>query len=202
MSNTELRELVASLAVAQRETDRQLKETDRQLKETGLQLKETDRQLRETGSQLKETDRKLTRLESVFGMQFGRMTEAILSPGCLKLFQTRGIAVAESMRRLRTAREGEELEIDLLLVNGAVAIMVEMKAAFKVGDVDDLVEDLGRFREFFPKYREHTLHGAVAAFEYLEESDRYAHRKGLFVLRSSEETVAIANPLNFKPRKY
>ena len=34
MTDEELKELVASLAVAQRETDRQLKETGRQLKET------------------------------------------------------------------------------------------------------------------------------------------------------------------------
>jgi hypothetical protein len=69
----------------------------------------------------------------------------------------------QSRRRLCTAREGEELEIDLLLVNGAAAIVVEMQAAFKVGDVNDRVEDWGRFREFFPKYREPTWYGAVAA---------------------------------------
>jgi hypothetical protein len=174
MSSAELRELVASLVLAQKETDRQLK----------------------------ETDQKLNRLEGLFGMQFGRLTEAILSPGCLKLFQKRGIAVVESMRRLHTSREGENLEIDLLLVNATEAVVVEMKAAFKVRDVDDLVEDLEKFRKFFPKYNKHTLYGAVASFEYLEDSDRYAHRNGLFVLTSSEETVAIANPLNFKPKRF
>ena len=42
MTDEELKELVASLAVAQRETDRQLKETDRQLRK---QLKELGKQI-------------------------------------------------------------------------------------------------------------------------------------------------------------
>ncbi|CAN2045550.1 DUF3782 domain-containing protein [Candidatus Magnetomoraceae bacterium gMMP-1] len=54
MTDINLKELVASLAVSQKETDRQLKETDRQ-------LKETDRQLKETDKQWKETDRMLTK---------------------------------------------------------------------------------------------------------------------------------------------
>ena len=42
MTDAELKELVASLAIAQRENDRQLKETDRQLHK---QLKELGRQI-------------------------------------------------------------------------------------------------------------------------------------------------------------
>ena len=49
MTDEELKDLVASLAVAQRETDRQLKETDRQLKETDRQLR---KQLKELGKQI------------------------------------------------------------------------------------------------------------------------------------------------------
>ena len=45
----ELKELVASLAVAQRETDRQLKETDRQLRK---QLKELGKQIGGLGEKL------------------------------------------------------------------------------------------------------------------------------------------------------
>ncbi|MGK5092636.1 DUF3782 domain-containing protein [Deltaproteobacteria bacterium TL4] len=67
MTDQELKELVASLAIAQKETDRQLKETDQQLKETSREMKEktaeTDRQLKETDRELKEktaeTDRQL-----------------------------------------------------------------------------------------------------------------------------------------------
>ncbi|MGK5090928.1 DUF3782 domain-containing protein [Deltaproteobacteria bacterium TL4] len=67
MTDQELKELVASLAIAQKETDRQLKETSREMKEktaeTDRQLKETDQQLKETSREMKEktaeTDRQL-----------------------------------------------------------------------------------------------------------------------------------------------
>ena len=52
MTDNELKELVASLVLSQKETDRLMKENERifkdQAKETGFQMKETDRLLKET----------------------------------------------------------------------------------------------------------------------------------------------------------
>jgi len=45
MTDDELKELVASLAISQKETDIQIKELSVSQKETGIQLKETDRKL-------------------------------------------------------------------------------------------------------------------------------------------------------------
>jgi hypothetical protein len=80
MTDQELKDLVASLAVQSKETDRivkenaiQLKETDRIIretadmqketanmqKETANMQKETDRQMKETDRQMKETDRRM-----------------------------------------------------------------------------------------------------------------------------------------------
>ena len=59
MTDIELKDLVASLAIAQKETDRQLQETDKQLR---LQLMETDKQLRELGKQIGGLGEKFERL--------------------------------------------------------------------------------------------------------------------------------------------
>jgi hypothetical protein len=70
VTDAELKELVASLAVSQKETDRQLRETKQLQKETerlqketvqiqkelAEQLKETDRQMKETDQRMKERD--------------------------------------------------------------------------------------------------------------------------------------------------
>ena len=45
MSTAELKQLVESIAIFQRETDRQMKETDRQMKETDRKLKELGKQI-------------------------------------------------------------------------------------------------------------------------------------------------------------
>ena len=64
MTDEELKELVASLAVAQRETDRQLKETDRQLR----------KQLKELGKQI-----------GGLGEKFGGFTEGMVLPFMTKI---------------------------------------------------------------------------------------------------------------------
>ena len=64
MTDEELKELVASLAVAQRETDRQLKETDRQLR----------KQLKELGKQI-----------GGLGEKFGGFTEGMALPSMTKI---------------------------------------------------------------------------------------------------------------------
>jgi len=188
MSRSDVNELVASLVLAQKETDRQLKETDRQLKETGQQLK--------------ETDRKIDRIASIFGQQLGRMTEALVEPACLKLFQQRGVEVHQTMRRVRARFEGEEIEIDVLLVNSGELVAIEVKSAFRVEDVNDLLADLERFRRAFPSYAAHKVYGGVAALEFLEDADRFAYRRGLFVLKFTGELMDLVSPPNFKPKAF
>jgi len=103
MTDEELKELVASIAIAQKETDKQLRETDRHFAEMRLvqqenekgfaelrlaqkenekgfaelrlAQKETDKQLRETDRQLKETDRQLTKQLKELGKQIGGLGE-------------------------------------------------------------------------------------------------------------------------------
>lgn len=209
----ELKELAASLTVARAETERALarlaeaaEQAAMQSAETGRELAETDRKLAELAERgdkrAAEMDRHLAQLEGLHGIQFGRLVEAIVAPSCLKLFQERSIQVTETMRRVTKMVEGEELEIDVLLVNAGEVVAVEVKSAFRVRDVQDALDDLERFRKGFSGYSKHTLYGAVAALEYLEESSRYAARKGLFVLNFAGGLMAIANPLNFQAKKF
>jgi len=52
MSTAELKQLIESIAISQRETDRIVKETSLSIKETDRQMKETDRKLKELGKQI------------------------------------------------------------------------------------------------------------------------------------------------------
>jgi hypothetical protein len=198
---------LAKLAEERAESDRALKARLAKLAEQWAETKQmlaaesaATKQL--LAAESAETDRHLRRLEGSVGMQFGRFVEALVEPSCLKLFQQRGIVVNQSMRRVEALVEGQQLEIDVLLVNGSDVVLVEIKSACRVPDVADVLEDLKRFRKGFPLYASHTLYGAVAALEYRAASARYAARKGLFVLRSAGGLMEIANPLNFRAKKF
>ena len=197
-----LEAMIAELIQAQKETDRQLKETGLQMKETHRRMQETDRMIQENQLQMKETDRRNNKLFGQTGYDIGRMVEAMVEPACLKLFRERGIDVSCTMRRLKSPVPGREMEVDILMVNGSELVAVEVKSLMNGGDVTKWIKRLGLFRHSFPQFQNHVVYGAVAALEYGGQSDRFAHKKGLFVLRWADDMMAIANPPNFKGKAF
>ncbi|MGH8497446.1 MAG: DUF3782 domain-containing protein [Methylococcales bacterium] len=126
MTDPELKELVASLAISQRETDRQLRQTDKQISElrktqqdTGKQISElrqaqqqaqqdTSKQIselrqsqQETDRQLKETNRQLSKQLKQLGKQIGGLGEKFGG-------FTEGMAFP-SMSKILTERFGMEV---------------------------------------------------------------------------------------------
>jgi hypothetical protein len=188
VSDAELRQLVASLVMAQKETDRLQKESARQFEASDRQFKATDRRLNE--------------LAGMFGDQLGRLAEAIVEPACLRLFEERGIAVTQTTQRAESARPGAEMEIDVLLANGTEVVAVEVKFSLGVRDVNHFLERLGRFRQAFPQFRDHILYGAMAGLHSRPEVRRYAAGKGLLVLKPSGSMMEIANAPNYRPKRF
>jgi len=215
MTQIEIEQAVESIRTLFRETDRRL---DQRFKETDQRFKETDQRL---DQRIAETDRRLDRrfeatereitalsaqtraVENLFTSQWGRLLEALVKPGVIELFQARGIAVNRSLERPRIRQGGEELEIDLLLVNGDTLVVVEVKSTLRVEDVRKFLEDLKRFPDFFPEYRGYRRFGAVAALSIDESADRYAYRQGLFVLTLGREgLVTLRNDDAFRPQDF
>lgn len=183
-----------------RETDERFRKTDERFRKTGEKLRETDEML---GKRIGETTANLQRLEGLFGSQWGRLIEALVEPGALRLFRERGVDVHRTHRRSESQVNGDNMEVDLILEDESEVVVVEVKSALKVWHVDELLEDLARFTYFFPKYAGYHLYGAVAALSFDEEADRYAYRKGLFVVGvTGDGLVQILNDPSFSPRDF
>ncbi len=187
--------LLRELLKAQKETDRKFQETDRQMQQ---RAQETDRRIQETDRQIQEVNRQLGRL----GGQWGLFVENLVAPSCERLFTERGIPVHMVSRRVLKRKDGDTLEIDVLVVNLGHVVMVEVKSSLRVGDVKELLEDLRRFRHFFPEYADHQLHGAVAGMRIEEGADRFAYRQGLFVLAQTGDSMRILNDDAFEPKSW
>ena len=142
MTDEELKALVASLAISQKKTDRQLKETgtrlnelgeqaDKRLQEMETRLKElgeqTDRQLKETGTRLnelgeqadkrlQETHQQLNELGKQIGglgNKFGGFTEGLALPSMRRILEG-GFGMDTISPRLRRRINGKVLEVDVL----------------------------------------------------------------------------------------
>ena len=184
----EVWEILRKLALSSEETERRMQETDRRMQETDLQMKETDRKLKE-----------VTKAIGRLGNRLGEFVEEMVRPAVVRLFQQRGIAVHQVFRGAYAERDGDAMEIDLLVVNSVDVVLVEVKSELKVDDVKEHMLRLERFKKLFPQYAGFRVMGAVAGMVVAEETARFAYRQGLFVLAQSGDTVTIRNDKDFQP---
>lgn len=186
MSEAELQALVRSI--------QELRESQRESQ------RETDRALRQSKE---ETDRTIRELSGFFSSQWGKLVEALVEPGCVVEFRKRGIAITQSMQRAEGIdSQGRQMEIDVLLVNGEEIVAVEVKTKCKIEDVEEHEDRLERFKEAYPQYRDMAVYGAVAALTFESESDKYAYRRGMFVLKPVEGVAKIVNDDKFQPKAF
>jgi hypothetical protein len=165
--------------------------------------KETERQLQETKQIFKlQNQADSTSNWANSAIDLGEFVEWQVRPAVVRLFQERGIAVHELYPGASARRDGEAIEIDLLVVNTTEAVLVEVKSKLTQADVDEHLERLSKFKRLMPRYGDVQTMGAVAAMVVPEEVARYAYRQGLFVLAQSGESVVILNDQGFQPRAW
>jgi hypothetical protein len=216
MTDDELKELVASLAIAQKETDRQLQETGLQLRETDKQLKETDRQLQKTDKQLQETDRqlRLQRQETDkqlrelgkqiggLGEKFGGFTEGLALPSMSKILTERfGMEVVTP--RFKVRKQGQTLELDVLAYANSeqnAAFVVEVKSHLRPEGIDQLRQILTRFRQLLPEHADKKLYGILAVVDAPEDLRQEVLASGLYLAGIHEDQFQLEVPEDFQPR--
>jgi hypothetical protein len=168
-------------------------------------FRETDRKFKETDARLakhfEETGEDIRQLSALFTGQWGKLIEALVKPDSVRLFRERGIDVHRVFQRGKVQREGETMEIDLILENDEETVVMEVKTTLKVQDVKEFVDKLEEFTAFFPKYGENRVYGGMAAIHIEENADRFAYKQGLFVLTmTGEGMIKIVNGATFRPK--
>jgi len=196
MAQQELREEIREVWALFRDTDRRMKETDERMKETDKIVKETSEQVKETSKKVEQLNETVNALTG----KWGKFVEGLVEPSAVRMFKERGIEVERTSTRNRIRKNGTEMEIDIIVENNEYVVAIEVKSTLKVEDVNEHLEILSRFREFFPRFKNQKLIGAVAGIVMEEGADRYAYRRGLFVIGQTGETVKILNDDKFRPK--
>ncbi|MGK7942892.1 MAG: DUF3782 domain-containing protein [Microcystaceae cyanobacterium] len=200
------------MAESKAESDRRQAEADRRAEEADHRQAEADRRAEEADRRAEEADRRMAQLEKTvertakavdsLTTRWGRFVEELVEPGAIRLFQARGLDVTQTFSRGKVAKQGVAMEIDILAVNGTDLVAVECKSRLSKDDVDYFMEKLKLFKQAFPQYQSFDVYGAVAGIEIDEGIDRYAYKKGLFVIKPSGDMVEIVNNAQFQGRKW
>ena len=157
-------------------TSEQMKETDRRLEKL---FRETDERINKTSKQIEETNKRY----GGFTNEFGKMIEDLCKPAALKIFKAEGIDIDHVYEGSRRERVGEEeMEVDALLCNRTEAVAVEVKTTCFKKDVDYFLKKMKNFKKIFHEFEGKKVYVAIAAMRFANGSDKYAQRKGLYVL--------------------
>ncbi len=183
---------------SQIEADKRAAEADKRAAEADARIAQLEQTVAEATKAAKEANKAVGALTT----RWGRFVEELVEPAVIDLFQQRGIDVKELYPRAKTRKQGFAMEIDFLAVDDDAVVLVECKSRLSKDDVDDFIEKLKRFKLSFPHYSQYRAFGAVAGIEVNEGIDRYAEKKGLFVIRPSGETVTIVNAPDFIPASW
>jgi len=175
------------------EVEQEFQKAWKMFQESAIELKETRTMIREMST---ETDKKIGELTG----KWSRFVEGLIAPAAVRIFTERGIKVNTVFQRVKKQYNGDGIEIDILVINGEYAVLIEVKSTLGVDDIKDHLERLGKFAAFFPEYKDRKVVGAVAGIVIDEGADKFAYRNGLFVIAQSGETVKILNDEKFTPK--
>ncbi len=179
--------------------DRRLREEERLRKEAEAQ-RERERQARERERKASNADwerrqKILDQKISSLGSRIGEIVENMIGGDIVNQFRALGYDVKYLSRNLEFGYGTPDYgEIDLILEDGDVVILIEVKTNLKTADVRDHVKRLEKYRRLKDasgsgKY--HRYVGAVAGAVVAKNVAEFAQKQGMYVIVQSGQAVEI-----------
>jgi hypothetical protein len=172
MTDEELKKLVASLAVSQQRTDRQLRELGKQIGGLG----------EKSGSFTEGLA--LPSMSKILSERFGM---EVVSPSVRLTKQGEYMEID-----VLAYANGEVNE----------AYVVEVKSHAREESFEQLRKIMEHFRQFFPEHKDKTVYGILAAVDLSAELRGRILKSGSYVARIHDEVFELDVPANFKPKAY
>ena len=189
---------------AEREADRKRAEEYRKQEEEYRQRKEKENAeyRRQREQEKKEYEERFKKVEGIFTGHWGKLMESLVEGDLVNLLRERDINVYDTTMTHKRKYGPDQWQYDIVAHNGEEVVVVEVKTTMKVEDVHDFLYSLSKFRERLSAYRDKRIYGAMAYLRAEEESQVFAQRRGLFVIRATGDSASIINKSGFRPRQF
>ncbi len=135
--------------------------------------------------------------------RLGTMVEDLVYPSLPRIIKEEfGFDVEFIAVDIKKRINGREKEYDSIAIAGNYVFINSTKSKLKIKDVDDFVNDILEFREFYPEYGDKKLIGVLATLRIDENVLRYAEKTGFLVLAVGAELMEVKNTKGFKPKEW
>ena len=192
MTDDELKQLVASLAVDSRNLHEAQNRTDEQMNRTDEQIKALRVSQEETNQQMQRTDEKLKSI----GIQLGNMSknqgdvaEAFFYNSLLDRLNLGELQFDDIGRNDQKHRGKVQEEYDIILTNGCAIAIIEVKYKAHKNDLDKLERKITNFKTLFPVYKNYKVYGAMASFHFNDDAREETLKRGYFVLERRGDLI-------------
>jgi uncharacterized coiled-coil DUF342 family protein len=168
--------------------------------ETALQMKETDRRMKETDQRIDDYNKRF----GEFTNRFGEVVEYMVAPNLCDKFEEFNYTFqrAVSNSRYKDHKNNISFQVDVMLENGDLAMLIEVKTKLETADVKDHIERLEKMRKYADLHGDkRTFLGSVAGVVIDATAKEYALTEGLFIIEPSGESFNIIQPKT-KPKEW
>ena len=201
MSDKELKELVASLAIAQRETAEQIKQANERMAASRTEVdKRMAASRAEVDKQIKQTQKQLGEL----GNKWGTFTEGMAMASLERiLFET--FKIPTTSQRVKKRMNGESIEMDAFgYENSTVntAVIVEIKSHLRDDSVEQIERIMEDFPRFFPDHADKKLYGIIACVHAPDNIKNLLRKKGIYLAVLHDDIFELYDFQNFTPKDF
>ncbi|MDR0635663.1 MAG: hypothetical protein LBF87_01130 [Treponema sp.] len=190
----ETRKIVAETSKGLDETRKIVAETSKGLDETRKIVAETSRKVEEMSRKVEEVSKNLGGI----GNMLGDIAEGLLTTDLFEKFHALGYDFEESIANYEACEKGTKrllAEIDMLMLNGTMALAIEAKTQMTVRDVNQHLKHMALLHSKPNRLLgDRKLYGAMAGIKMTKKARTYAIQKGFFVIEPSGDTVKIEAP--------
>lgn len=188
MTDNELKELVAGLAVANAELTAKMDRTD-------AQMARTDAKFVETEAQMKRTDATLERVDILLGNiseNNGSTVEDYFFNSLEDKPELGGIKYDTIVKNFMPKSKRGQGEFDIVMFNGKNVALIECKYKAHLSDVEKLItKQVDSFKKVFKGYANHKFYLGIASFSFYPELEKYAKQNGVAILKQKGDVVEI-----------
>ncbi len=177
MTDQELKDLVASLAVSQAETSKKLQELRDSQAETDKQLKETGRKLDKVGL-----------LVGGISNNQGDVAEEYFVNSLKDKLKVANMDFDYLIPNYIIEGKHIQDEYDILLVNGESVAIIEVKYKVHPNDIKNLPKKIANLKKL-PQYKNYKVYAGIAGFKIPKEAIKEANDQGYFVLQRKGNVI-------------